>query len=58
MPAFWLDAQLPADADFERRFGPIMTLVLIAIGLVAFANLVGCAVVCARVAVAMKRSRR
>ena len=57
MPAFWLDAQLPAEIDFER-LGSIMTLVLISLVLVAFATLVGSAVVRGLAAIAVKRSGR
>ena len=48
MPAFWLDTQLPTDAGFNRFLGPIMTLVLIALGLVLVVNVVGAVIALGR----------
>ena len=47
-PVFWLDRQLPADADFTRYVGPIMTIVLIALALVVLTNVAGLLVACVR----------
>lgn len=41
MPAFWFDAQLPADAGFTRFLGPLMSLLLISLVLVGAVNVVG-----------------
>ena len=48
MPAFWFDSQLPADAGFTRFLGPIMSVLLIALVLVAAVNVVGSAVAIVR----------
>ena len=55
MPAFWLDRQLPQEADFTRHLAPLMTLVLISLGLVVIANVLGAAAACAR---SLYRTRR
>jgi hypothetical protein len=54
-PAFWLDTQLPPEADFTRHLAPVMTLVLISLGLVVLANLVGSVVACVRGLFATRR---
>jgi hypothetical protein len=41
MPIFWLDTALPPEAGLNRLLAPIMTLVLIALVLVALVNVVG-----------------
>ena len=41
MPAFWLDTQLPDEVGFTRYLAPLMTLVLISLGLVVLVNVVG-----------------
>ena len=48
MPAFWFDSQLPADAGFTRFLGPIMSVLLIALVLVAAVNVAGSAVAIVR----------
>jgi hypothetical protein len=41
MPLFWLDSRLPADAGLNAMLAPIMTIVLIALALIALVNVVG-----------------
>jgi hypothetical protein len=48
MPVFWLDTQLPPEAEFTRYLGSIMTLVLISLALVVVVNLVGAVVAVVR----------
>jgi hypothetical protein len=48
MPAFWLDRQLPAEAEFTRNLAPLMTLVLVSLVLVVVANVLGAATVFVR----------
>ena len=48
MPAFWLDSQLPSDVGLTRYLAPLMTLVLVSLGLVALVNVVGGLVVTGR----------
>ena len=48
MPAFWLDSHLPSEAGFTRYLAPLMTLVLVSLGLVALVNVVGGLVVTGR----------
>ena len=48
MPAFWFDSQLPAEAGFTRFLGPLMSLLLISLVLVAAVNVVGGGVAIAR----------
>lgn len=55
MPAFWLDRQLPAEADFTRNLAPLMTLVLISLVLVVVANVLGATAVCVRGLVGTRR---
>ena len=55
MPAFWLDTYLPPDAGFRRHLGPLMTLVLISLALIAVVNVVGSAVAIGRAARARAR---
>ena len=58
MPAFWLDSQLPPEADFTRYLAPIMTLVLISLGLVVVVNVVGSILATGRAALARRKSPR
>jgi len=48
MPAFWLNTQLPDEVGFTRYLAPLMTLVLISLGLVALVNMVGAVVAASR----------
>lgn len=57
MPAFWLESQLPPDADFTRHLGPIMVLVLISLALVALANVVGSLIAVTTMLVRRRRRR-
>jgi len=41
MPIFWLDAQLPEEAGLRPVVGGIMTVVLVALALVALVNALG-----------------
>ena len=41
MPLFWLDSRLPPDAGLNPMLAPVMTIVLIALMLIAFVNVVG-----------------
>ena len=54
-PVFWLDTQLPSDAEFTRHLGPIMTLVLIALALIVVVNVVGVLAALGRSALAGRR---
>lgn len=54
MPAFWLDTQLPPDADFTRFLGPLMSIVLIALGLIVLVNLVGAVTALVRAAAVVR----
>ena len=49
MPAFWLDSRLPPEVGFTRYLAPLMTLVLISLGLVVLVNVVGGVVAAGRV---------
>lgn len=49
MPVFWLESQLPPEADFGRVSAAVMTLVLISLILVLLVNVVGAVVVAGRV---------
>ena len=57
MPLFWLDSQLPAEAGLNPMLAPMMTIVLIAVALIALVNVVGGALAIAR-SVLGGRSRR
>ena len=48
MPAFWLDTLLPDEVGFTRYLAPLMTLVLISLGLVVLVNVVGAAIAAGR----------
>ena len=48
MPAFWFEAQLPTEAGLTRFLGPLMSLLLISLVLVAAVNVVGVGVAIAR----------
>ena len=48
MPVFWLDSHLPSEAGFTRYLAPLMTLVLVSLGLVALVNVAGGLVVAGR----------
>jgi hypothetical protein len=52
LPAFWLDRELPPDAEFTRLLGPMMTVVLISLALMVLVNAVGTLVAIGR---AMRR---
>jgi hypothetical protein len=56
MPAFWFDAQLPADAGFTRFLGPLMSVLLISLLLVAAVNVVGAGVAVVRAVSAWRRA--
>ena len=58
MPVFWLDTQLPPEADFTRYLAPLMTLVLISLALVVVVNVVGAIVAVGRAAFSRWQSRR
>jgi hypothetical protein len=57
MPVFWLESQLPAEAEFTRYLAPIMTLVLISLTLVVFANVIGAAIAGVSTVFGTKRRR-
>jgi hypothetical protein len=48
MPAFWLEARLPADTGFTRYLAPLMTLVLVSHVLVVLVNVAGALVAAGR----------
>lgn len=48
MPIFWLESQLPAEADFQRYVRGIMVIVLVSLALTAAVNVVGGLVIGAR----------
>ena len=41
MPLFWLDSRLPAEAGLNAMLAPVMTILLIALALIGFVNVVG-----------------
>jgi hypothetical protein len=55
MPAFWLDSRLPSEVGLTRYLAPLMTLVLISLGLVTLVNIVGGLVVAGRGALVRRR---
>ena len=57
MPLFWLDSRLPPEAGLNRMLAPIMTIVLIALALVALVNVVGGALAIARTMLGGRRRR-
>jgi hypothetical protein len=57
MPLFWLDTQLPAAAGVNPVLAPVMTILLIALALIALVNVVGAALALARSAARNRRRR-
>ena len=55
-PVFWIDTQLPPEADFTRYLGGMMTVVLIALALTVAVNVVGALIALGRGV--LHRSRR
>jgi hypothetical protein len=57
-PLFWLDAQLPPEADFQRTIGLVMAAMLMALVLAILVNAAGGAVVMIRTLVVRARPSR
>jgi hypothetical protein len=57
MPLFWLDSWLPAEAGLKTMLAPIMTIVLIALALIALVNVVGGILALARAVLGGRRRR-
>ena len=57
-PMFWLHAQLPPEADFDRTIGQAMAAMLMALVLAVLVNAVGAIVVMVRAFIARARPAR
>jgi hypothetical protein len=55
IPLFWLESQLPPDAGLNAVLGPVMTIVLISLALVALVNAVGGVLALVRTALGNRR---
>jgi hypothetical protein len=57
MPLFWLDSRLPVEAGLNAMLAPVMTIVLLALALIGFVNVIGGALAIARTVLGRRAGR-